>query len=179
MDCRLSHSFSITNSRGAASLKDFASELAPHIRAVELEEVLKADTIILAVMYTTVPELAGVADWQGKTVIDATNAIDFSDFSPSDLGGRLSSEIVGEVLPGARVVKAFNTLPAALLGEDPAVSGGRRVLFVSGDDASAKKGVTDLVESLGYAAVDLGTLEDGRNKQFGGPLMTKDLILRG
>jgi predicted dinucleotide-binding enzyme len=61
---------------------------------------LKADTLILAVMYTTGPELAGVADWQGKTVIDTTNAIDFSDFSPSDLGSRLSSEIVGEVLTG-------------------------------------------------------------------------------
>lgn len=166
----------ITNKRGAASLKNLAEELAPHIRPVELDEALQADTVILAVMYSTVPELANAIDWTGKTVIDATNAIDFSDFSPSDLGGRLSSDIVGQTLKGANIVKTFNTLPAALLGQDPAVAGGRRVLFVSGDHASAKKGVVDLVETLGYAAIDLGTLEDGRAQQFGGALTMKDLI---
>lgn len=168
---------SITNSRGAASLQELAGSLAPHIRAVDLDEALKADTIILAVMYTTVPELAGATDWTGKTVVDATNAIDFSDFSPSDLGGRLSSEIVEELLAGARVVKAFNTLTAAILGEDPAVAGGRRVIFVSGNDAAAREDISALVERLGYAAVDLGTLEEARHQQFGGALM-KDLVLR-
>ncbi len=67
----------------------------------------------------------------------ATNAIDFPKFTPTDLGGRPSTQVVGELLHAPRVVKAFNTLPAALLAADPEVSEGRRVLFLSGDDPSS------------------------------------------
>jgi 8-hydroxy-5-deazaflavin:NADPH oxidoreductase len=71
--------------------------------------------------------------------------------------------VVCEFVPGARVVKAFNHLNANLLPE-PAVSGGQRVLFYSGDDADAKAKVRKIIEQTGYFPVDLGTLD------VGGPL---------
>jgi len=87
---------------------------------------------------------------------------------------------VADAVPGARVVKAFNTLFAVLLGADPAVPGGRRVLFVSGDDASARTAVVDLIERLGFAAVDLGGLaEGGRAQQFGGGASGKEFVQIG
>ncbi|MFB7146200.1 NADPH-dependent F420 reductase [Agrobacterium deltaense] len=169
---------SITNSRGASSLTKLVQELGPHVRAVDLPEALEAETIILAVLYATVPELAGEIEWGGRTVIDATNAINFSDFSPADLDGRLSSDVIAETLSGARVVKAFNTLPAALL-ENPTEAGGRRVIFVSGNDSSARRSVADLIDRLGYAAVDLGApQEGGRLQQFGESLSGLNLILK-
>ena len=62
-------------------------------------------------------------------------------FRLADLNGRTSSEIVASLVPGARVVKVANTLVSALLAADPRQAGGRRVLFMSGDDATAKAGV--------------------------------------
>jgi 8-hydroxy-5-deazaflavin:NADPH oxidoreductase len=70
------------------------------------------------------------------------------------------------------VVKAFNTLTAAVLAGDPRQAGGHRVMFMSGRDADAKATVADLIEQLGFAAIDLGNFEAGRQvQQFpGGPL---------
>jgi 8-hydroxy-5-deazaflavin:NADPH oxidoreductase len=95
----------------------------------------------------------------------------------TDLRGRPSTQVVGELLHAPRVVKAFNTLPAALLAADPEVSEGRRVLFLSGDDASANAEISALIEKLGFAPVDLGKLsEGGRLQQFGGALTGKNLV---
>jgi hypothetical protein len=79
---------------------------------------------------------------------------------------------VADRLTGARVVKAFNTLPAAVLASDPHSNGGRRVLFISGDDATAKQEVAQLIDRIGFVAIDLGDFEMGRRlQQFpGGPL---------
>ena len=71
--------------------------------------------------------------WAGQIVIDATNAVRIPSLEPVPLGGRTSSEIVAELVPGAWLVKAANTLGANVLAADPADHGGRRVLFVSGD----------------------------------------------
>ncbi|HSY23753.1 MAG TPA: hypothetical protein VK841_16610, partial [Polyangiaceae bacterium] len=88
-----------------------------------------------------------------------------------------STQVVGEVLRATRVVKAFNTLPAALLAADPGVSDGRRVLFVSGDDASANAEIAALIEKLGFAPIDIGKLsEGGRLQHFGGALTIKNLV---
>jgi len=64
-------------------------------------------------------------------------------------------------LSGARLVKAFNHLPAPTLAQDPDVKGGRRVIFVSSDDEDAATRVAALVEHLGFSAVKLGTLAEG------------------
>jgi 8-hydroxy-5-deazaflavin:NADPH oxidoreductase len=142
---------------------------------------LKAEIVILAAPFTAVAEIARAGrDWTGKIVIDATNAIDFPAFTPTDLGGRPSSEVVAGQLSGARLVKAFNTLPAAVLAADPSQAGGRRVLFISGNDAEADSKVTTLVEKLGFAPITLGKLaEGGLLQQFGGPLAIQNLVMLG
>jgi predicted dinucleotide-binding enzyme len=87
--------------------------------------------------------------------------------------------VVAEQLPGARVVKAFNTLPAAVLSQDPRTNLGRRVLFVSGDDVDAVRVVEKLAEDIGFAVIALGAIaEGGLLQQFGGPLIVHNLIRR-
>jgi hypothetical protein len=99
------------------------------------------------------------------------------EVKPVDLGGRSSSEIVAELVEGARVVKAANTLGAELLGSDPDEAGGRRVLFLSGDDGAAKAVVADLFEGAGFFPIDLGDLvTGGRMQQAGGPLAGVNLV---
>jgi predicted dinucleotide-binding enzyme len=95
-----------------------------------------------------------------------------------DLGGRFSSEVFAGLVPGARVVKAFNHSLAHLLAGDPAAEGGKRVLFYSGDDAQAKAKVGALIGKLGFYGIDLGPLADGaRLAQFpGGPLPVHNLV---
>lgn len=168
----------LANSRGPVSLGDLVHELGPNITAASVEDAAQADIVILAVPYTSVADSIGhVSNWAGRIVVDATNAIDFSNFTPKDLDGRLSTHIVAEQVPGARMVKAFNTLPAAVLAKDPAENGGRRVLFHSSDDSGANAEVAALIEALGYAPLDLGKLADGgRLQQFGGQLMVHSLI---
>jgi predicted dinucleotide-binding enzyme len=168
----------VANSRGPASLADLAGTLGAAVTPVPVREALSADVVILAVPYRAIADVVGpTAGWEGRIVVDATNAIDFPAFKPSDLGGRLSSDIVAELVPGARVVKAFNTLPAAVLAREPEQDGGRRVVFVSGNDAEANAEVGALIERLGFAGIDLGKLaEGGRLQQFGGALMVHNLV---
>jgi len=91
--------------------------------------------------------------------------------------GRLSSEIVAEAVSGARVVKAFNTLAAAALASNPSEAGGRRVIFISSDDADAIAMVSALCERLGFYPINLGRISEcGRLQQFGGPFSTQNLI---
>lgn len=175
---RKSLAVSIANTRGVSALAPLTTELGPLVKAVDLKEALQADTVILALPYPAVSDLANKTAWTGRVVVDATNAIDKPDFTPTDLGGRLSSEVVAETLKGAKVVKAFNTLPAAILNQAPEESGARRVIFLSGDDPDARKSVAALVDSLGFAPIDLGTLLEGRSQQFGGALALRNLLLR-
>ncbi|ATO34121.1 hypothetical protein DDI_2953 [Dickeya dianthicola RNS04.9] len=116
--------------------------------------------------------------WNDRIVIDGTNPVEFLDpdapkdptnpladwgIKAIDLGGKHSSAVFRELVPGARVVKAFNHLEVNALTQAE-VSGGARVQFFSGDDAAAKAEVRQLLEAMGYFAVDLGTLD------VGGPL---------
>jgi predicted dinucleotide-binding enzyme len=170
----------LANTKGPESLASLVSELGLIVKPVTAREALRADVVILAIPFDAVPAAVKGVEWERRIVIDATNAIDFPAFSPRDLKGRPSTEIVADAVSGARVVKAFNTLPAAILGADPAVLGGRRVLFVSGDDPSARVTVVDLVERLGFAAVDLGGIaEGGRAQQFGGGVSGKQFVQVG
>ncbi|MGW3995849.1 hypothetical protein ACWEF6_20345 [Amycolatopsis sp. NPDC004772] len=78
------------------------------------------------------------------------------------------------------MIKALNHLGAAVLGAEPQTAGGNRVLFVSGDDAAAKKTLSAVLTNLGYAPIDLGRLaEGGRLHQLGGPLVSIDLVRLG
>ncbi len=170
----------LANSRGPETLADLAHDLGPSVVPATAQDALAADILILAVPYDSVRDAVhGAPAWNGRIVVDATNAIDFPAFTPRDLGGRLSTHIVAEAVPGARVVKAFNTLPAAVLAKDPQENG-RRVLFLAGDDDSANAEVAGLIERLGYAPITLGRIaEGGRLQQFGGALMVHSLIKQG
>jgi 8-hydroxy-5-deazaflavin:NADPH oxidoreductase len=162
----------IANSRGPESLAQLVQKLGGGVSAGTVEDAAAADVVVVAVMWSDVPRAVEGLEWDGRMVIDPTN-----DFDPTDLGGRTSSEVVADLVAPARVVKAGNTVGAAVLGSDPHQGGGQRVTFVSGDDAEAKSGVAALFEDAGFFVVDLGGLrEGGQMQQVGGPLNGQDLI---
>jgi predicted dinucleotide-binding enzyme len=172
----------ISNSRGPVSLKELVRDIGPPLEAGTREEAARADVVFIAVNWTKLPAaLAGLADWNGRIVIDANNPIEAPLFKPIDLEGHVSSEVVAGLVPGARVVKAFNHLRAEVLSADPRADGGRRVLFYSGDDNAAKAEVAALIERVGFAGIDLGPLAlGGKLTQFpGGPLPNHNLIRVG
>jgi len=106
--------------------------------------------------------------------------IDFPAFKPRDLNGRLSTQIVTDAVPGARVVKAFNTLPAASLGAGAFGTWRPSCPLVSGDDAPARGVIVALIERLGFAAVDLGVIRKvAVPQQFGDGVATKVFVLLG
>jgi predicted dinucleotide-binding enzyme len=172
-------SASIANSRGPASLETLTAELSPWISAVSMEEAAKAEMVFVAVPWSKLPQaMSGLPNWNNRIVIDTNNSIEAPLFKPADLGGRLSSEVFADLVPGARVVKAFNHLLAALLQSDPRSEGGKRVLFYSGDDETAKTEVAALIDKLGFFGIDLGSLAVGAKlAQFpGGPLPAINLV---
>ena len=137
-----------------------------------VDEAAAAGIVVIAVPWPRVPEAVQGLRWDDRIVIDATN-----DFNPSDLNGGTSSQVLADLVPGARVVKAANTLGAPVLGADPHEAGGRRVIFLSGDDTGAKSEVTSLFEDAGFVAIDLGGLvTGGAMQQLGGPLAGVNLI---
>ena len=172
----------ISNSRGPESLNEVAQELGPSIKAGTREEAARADIVFVAVNWTKLPAaLSGLPEWSGRILIDANNPIEAPLFNPVDLKGRVSSEVVTDLVPGARVVKAFNHLRAEVLEKDPRSDGGRRVLFYSGNDSAAKAEVAALIDRIGFVGIDLGSIAvGGKLAQFpGGPLPNQNLVKVG
>ncbi|MEU1083389.1 NAD(P)-binding domain-containing protein [Streptomyces sp. NPDC005908] len=171
---RHGHEVVLSNSRGPASLAPLVRDLGPLASAATPAEAAGADLVVLAVGWTRVPDVASLLPrLDGTVVVDATNQ--FASLPPrpriADLGDLTGSEYVASLLPGARVVKAFNTLFAQYIAADPRHEAGRQVLFLAGDDPDAKGTVTELASAFGFAPVDLGPLrEGGRLMQLGGPL---------
>jgi predicted dinucleotide-binding enzyme len=148
----------VASRRAPEAIAAQASAIGPAVAATSLQEALEAQIIILAVPFGLQDELAKAADWQGKIVIDATNAY---GVPPDELGDLPSSVVNAQALVGSRLVKAFNHLPTRTLAQDPDVKGGRRVTFLSSDDDDAASQVAALVEQLGFAPVNLGKLAEG------------------
>ncbi len=167
----------IANSRGPESLAAAVEALGAGVSAGTVSEASASAMVVIAVPWANVPAAVAGPAWSGKIVIDATNAFLFPGMRLADLGGRTSSEIVAELVEGARVVKAANTLGAEILGADPHDAGGRRVLFLSGDDGAAKAAVAELFDGAGFVPIDLGDLATGgRIQQAGGPLPGRNLV---
>jgi 8-hydroxy-5-deazaflavin:NADPH oxidoreductase len=162
----------IANSRGPESLSAVVEALGQGVSAGTVQDAAAADIVVLAVPWPQVSQAVEGQEWDGRIVLDPTN-----DFDPSDLDRRTSSEVVADLVAPARVVKAANTLVAAILGSDPHQAGGQRVIFLSGDDADAKSEVVALFEDAGFFVVDLGGLrEGGRMQQVRAPLAGQNLI---
>ena len=162
----------IANSRGPESLSSVVEALGDGVSAGTVKDAAAAAIVVVAVMWPQVPQAVEGLDWEGRIVIDPTN-----DFDPSDLDGRTSSDVVADLVAPGRVVKAANTLVAAVLGSDPHQAGGQRVMFLSGDDAEAKSDVGALFEDAGFFVVDLGGLREGAQmQQVGAPLAGHNLI---
>jgi predicted dinucleotide-binding enzyme len=162
----------IANSRGPESLTSVVSTLGEGVSAVMAGEAAAAGIVVIAVPWDRVPDAVRGLEWNGQIVVDATN-----DWAADDLQGRTSSELVADLVAGARVVKAANTLGAEVLGSDPQEAGGRRVIFISGDDADAKADVVALFQDAGFAPIDLGNLATGgAMQQIHHPLAGLNLI---
>ena len=168
----------VATTRDPESFAADAAAIGPTIIPKTLAEAVKADIIFLAVRFESHPDVAkALPDWKGKTVVDAMN----TQAPPEELGGLSSSTFVANAFTGARLVKGFNHLVAAILGQEPAVQGGRRVVFLASDDDAAAAEIGTLAEKLGFAPIKLGGLSDGgllvhaRGNQWG-QLIFKDLI---
>jgi len=169
---------SVATTRDPASFEAEAAVIGPTVFPKTLAEAVKADIIFLAVRFESHPGVAKVLpSWRGKTVIDAMN----TQAPLEELGGLPSSAFVAQAFTGARLVKGFNHLIAAVLDQDPAVHGGRRIVFLASDDDGAAAEVGALAEELGFAPIQLGRLSEGgllvhaRGKSWG-HLIFKDLV---
>ena len=170
---------SVATTRDPESFASAAVAIGPGIIATTLAEAVKADIVFLAVRFEAHPDVAkALPTWQGKTVIDVSNAY---GVPPEDLGGQPSSKFVAQAFSGAKLVKGFNHLIAATLDQDPAVHGGRRVVFLASDDEDAAAEIGELAEKLGFAPIKLGGLSEGgllvqaRGNSWG-RLIFKDLV---
>jgi len=168
----------VASRRPPEDLLPQAQAIGPKVIPSTLQEAVKADVIILAVLYEGHPDVAkALPDWQGKTIIDAMN----TNAPVEDLDGLPSTAFAAKAFPGARFVKGFNHLLARTLASDPNVEGGHRVVFLSSDDGAATAQVADLAKRLGFAPVYLGKLDEGgtlvqaRGKAWG-PLIFQDLF---
>ena len=122
-----------------------------------------ADVVVLAIPFSSAPEVAGeiAAAVAGKPVIDATNRMSFGANGPEIDTTTSNAEELARLLPGAHVIKAFNTLLASNQS-DPIAQGVQLDGFVAGDDAAAKATVLELVASIGLNPVDVGPLSRAR-----------------
>lgn len=170
---------SVATTRDPEAFASAAAEIGPGVTPKTLAEAVEADVIFLAVRF---PQHADVAtalpDWAGKTVVDVTNAYGVSD---EELGGRSGAEVVAAAFAGAKLVKGFNHLGAGKLKQDPAVHGGKRVVFLASDSDDATATIGELAEKLGFAPIMLGGLSDGGllvqgHANVWGQLIFKDLV---
>jgi hypothetical protein len=129
------------------------------------EVAAEAELVVLAVRGSAavdlVRSLAGELD--GKVLVDATNPLDAAAGAPRLFVGHTDSlgEQVQRAAPGARVVKAYNTVGNALM-VDPQLPGGPPTMFIGGDDEAAKATVAGLLRDTGWDVVDLGGIEASR-----------------
>ena len=170
---------SVATTRDPKSFAADAAAIGPKVIAKTLADAVKADTIFLAVGFEAHPDIAkALPNWEGKTIIDVTNAY---GVPPEKLGGQPSSKFVAKAFTGAKLVKGFNHLGAAVLGQGPALHGGKRVVFLASDDDGASEEIGALAEKLGFAPIKLGGLSEGgllvqaRGNSWG-QLIFKDLV---
>ena len=170
---------SVAATRDPESFAADAAAIGSTIIPKKLADALKADIIFLAVRFESHPNVAkALPTWQGKTIVDVTNAY---GVPLEELGGQPSGKVVARAFTGGKLVKGFNHLLGATLDQDPAVHGGRRVVFLASDDDGAASEIGALAENLGFAPVKLGGLSEGgllvqAHGNTSGKLIFQDLV---
>jgi predicted dinucleotide-binding enzyme len=163
------HEVVVSNSRGPETLSNFVQEKGGRVHAVTIEEAADfGDVVLEAIPFGRYEELP--ADrLAGKIVVDASNYYPGRDGN-IDLDGLTSTGLLARHLAESRVVKAFNTMfykTLASEGRTDAPVEDRLVLFVAGDDAEAKSIVAGLIEEIGFAPIDTGSLNDSGKQEPG------------
>lgn len=172
------YEIAISNAHGPESLSGLISELGPKARAATVEEAEQfGDVVLVAIPLKTYKDIPA-APLKGKIVIDAMNYYPDRDGHIPELDSQqtTSSELFARHIPGARVVKAFNTMEAQNLaskGNKDASDEQRYTLYVASDDEQAKQTVMQLIEQIGFAGIDAGKLSDSRQQQPGSAIYTK------
>ena len=167
------HRVLLSNSRGPDTLKDLAAELGPLARAATGREAAEGgELVVVTIPLRAVPSVPP-GPLAGKVVIDTCNYYPRRDgqFPELDNGALTSSELIQRHLPSAAVVKAFNNIyyRHLLSLARPAGAADRTFLPIAGDDPGAKQAVTAFLDSIGYGAVDAGSLADSWRQQPGMP----------
>ncbi|WP_417360537.1 NADPH-dependent F420 reductase [Galbibacter sp.] len=167
----------ISNSRGADTLEEKAKQIGGKVTAGSVLDAAESDVVFLSVRWEQVADAIKNISLEDKIIIDATNW-DGEEFVLAKPGSKTSSEVIGDFAKSTKVVKAFNTLYAQVLAADPQKDGGKRVIFYSGNDSNAKAQVSGIINRIGFAGVDLGSLhEGGKLQRFpGGSLPALNLI---
>jgi predicted dinucleotide-binding enzyme len=165
------HSVKVANARGPESLAALAAEAGENLQPVDRSEVTHdVEVVVLATHWITPEALPAPGAVAGKVVIDAMNAYG-RDGQPLDLGDATESEETAKRLPGARLVKAFNTIWYKHLAEEGRTDlplDERRAVLVAGDDPEAKAVIGGLIIDIGFAPVDSGGLREGGRRQAPG-----------
>ena len=177
------HEVAIANSRGPETLTEVVKEIGNNAKAVTAEEAVKfGEIVFVSIPLGKISELP-TDGFDGKIVIDSKNYYPDRDgqIAVLDSDEKTSSELLADHLKGARIVKAFNTIwfeHLKTLGNNDLPLENRRVIFVAGDDADAKKTVSDLIEEIGFAAYDTGSLrEGGQNQQPNTAIYNQNITL--
>lgn len=166
----------LSNSRGPETLAGLVAGIEGDVSAATSADMVRqADVVILAIRWPQIEAATSGIDWRGKIVIDATN----NRLGPKpedviDIGGVLSSDVIADHVPGARLVKAFNHEPIPVFDQSLPPQGDANVLFLAGSDAEANAVVAGLLRDLGAEPVDLGPInQGGKLIAMGGPLTNK------
>ncbi|WP_268778354.1 NADPH-dependent F420 reductase [Nocardioides sp. Leaf307] len=162
---RAGHDVVVSNSRGPETLSDLVAELGEHARAATATEAAEAGDVVVVTIplknYREVP----VEPLRGKVVIDTNNYYPERDGHIAELDDEstTTAEMLQAHLPESQVVKTFNNIYFEHLLRLARPSGDpeRSVLAIAGDDAAAKRTVTEVLDSLGYDAHDAGPLSEG------------------
>ena len=176
------HDVRLSNSRGPESLADKVRELGDRVRAATPEDAVAfGDVVLIAVPWPSKEDaVPDAGPYDDKIVIDAMNPYS-EDFEIEDLGSKTSTEFTRALVPGARVVKAFNTIYYKRLAGDGKPKGekGRLAIPVASDDPAAKRVVMDLIDEIGFDPVDNGGLvEGGRKQQPGSPIYNNPITAK-
>ena len=159
------HDVVLSNSRGPDTLQELVAELGPRARAATAADAAAAGDLVVVTVPLKAYREVPVEPLRGKVVIDTNNYYPQRDGQIVELDDESTtvSELLQAHLPDSHVVKAFNNIYFGHLGslQRPAGNPERSVLAIAGDDAGAKKQVTDLLDDLGYDAYDVGPLAEG------------------